>query len=246
MVDWQLSASLSLSLNFPEHQQLQSDNTPNRVIAIGDVHGCAAAFSALIEAIAPNPDDLLIPLGDLIDRGPESSAVIQMLIELSSDCQMQPVLGNHEEMMLQALHDPQMLEMWIRCGGTATLESYGFTGDLGVIEPSHLDFLASFADYYEFEDFFFVHANYDPQLPLAEQLVDLLRWTSLDERLPAAHHSGKKAIVGHTPERSGELFSLPHLTCIDTYCYGGGWLTAVDVLSGQVWQASRDGALREI
>lgn len=225
---------------------MKLQSTPNRVIAIGDVHGCAAALSVLIEVIAPNRDDLVIPLGDLIDRGPESSAVLQMLIELSTDCQLRPILGNHEEMLLQAMHDPKMLEMWTRCGGAATLKSYGFAGDLKVIQPSHLNFLANFSDYYEFEDYFFVHANYDPGLPLVEQPIDLLRWTSLDERLPAAHRSGKKAFVGHTPERSGEIFLLPHLTCIDTYCYGGGWLTAVDVLSGQVWQANREGALREI
>jgi serine/threonine protein phosphatase 1 len=35
------------------------------------------------------------------------------------------------------------------------------------------------------------------------------------------------------------------LVCIDTYCHGGGWLTALDVSSGDVWQTRRDGAFRE-
>ncbi|MEQ8208964.1 MAG: metallophosphoesterase family protein [Lacipirellulaceae bacterium] len=225
---------------------MKIEGNPKRVIAIGDIHGCAAALSALIEAILPVKDDLVIPLGDLVDRGPSSSTVIQMLLEIGQECQLRPILGNHEEMMLQAMNDPKMLEMWLRCGGASTLESYGFSGDLAVVEPSHLDFLSAFSDYLEVEDFFFVHANYDPGLPFAEQPADLLRWTSLDQELPSAHTSGKHAIVGHTPERSGEIFSLPHLTCIDTYCYGGGWLTAMEVLSGQIWQASAEGSLREI
>ena len=56
--------------------------------------------------------------------------------------------------------------------------------------------------------------------------------------------SGKKAIVGHTPDPSGEIFDIGHLMCIDTYCYGGQWLTAADVANGTIWQANDKGQLR--
>ena len=55
---------------------------------------------------------------------------------------------------------------------------------------------------------------------------------------------GKTAIVGHTPQGTGEILDLGYLICIDTYCVGGGWLTALDVESGRVWQANREGRLR--
>jgi len=44
---------------------------PGRTIAIGDIHGCSLALKALVDAIDPGPDDLLVPLGDYIDRGPD-------------------------------------------------------------------------------------------------------------------------------------------------------------------------------
>jgi serine/threonine protein phosphatase 1 len=62
--------------------------------------------------------------------------------------------------------------------------------------------------------------------------------------MPPPHYSGKKAIVGHTPQVSGEILDVDYLACIDTCCYGGGWLTAIDVDSGRQWQANQDGQLR--
>ena len=53
---------------------------------------------------------------------------------------------------------------------------------------------------------------------------------------PSPHVSGKRAIVGHSSQKSGEILDLGHLVCIDTYCYGGGWLTALDVDTDEVWQ----------
>jgi len=50
--------------------------------------------------------------------------------------------------------------------------------------------------------------------------------------------------VGHTSQKSGEILDLGHVVCIDTFCHGGGWLTAMDVMSGDVWQADRHGQMR--
>ena len=72
----------------------------------------------------------------------------------------------------------------------------------------------------------------------------MLRWHSLHESLPTRHLNGKIAVVGHTANKNGEILDHGHLICIDTYCYGGGWLTRLDVFSGATWQASRDGKLR--
>ncbi len=63
--------------------------------------------------------------------------------------------------------------------------------------------------------------------------------------LTGPHKSGKVAIVGHTADRTGEVFNLKHLVCIDTFCYGGKWLTAIDVTTGKIWQTNQIGELRE-
>ena len=83
----------------------------------------------------------------------------------------------------------------------------------------------------------FVHAYYEPDRPLHEQPWHGLRWASLPP-IPARHCSGKVAIVGHTPQKSGEVLDLGYLKCIDTFCHGGGWLTALEVGTGKVWQAN--------
>ncbi len=65
-----------------------------------------------------------------------------------------------------------------------------------------------------------------------------------DAATAVPHHSGKVAVVGHSPQQSGEVLDLGFLVCIDTNCVRGGWLTALDVGTGQVWQADCAGRLR--
>ncbi len=98
-------------------------------------------------------------------------------------------------------------------------------------------------NYFENDTHFVVHANYDPDLPLDEQPDDLLRWVKLTQEVPGPHMSGKRAVVGHTHDREGRIFEVPHLVCIDTYCYGGKWLTAMELESGKIWQSDPYGKL---
>ena len=216
----------------------------SRTIAIGDIHGCIAALETVLRANDPQPEDLLITLGDYVDRGPDSAGVVSRLIKLESQCRLVPILGNHEEVMLRAVAagSGQPMTFWMVCGGDATLESYGTS--LENIPAEHLDFLRNCRSYVETESHLFLHANYHPHLPLNQQTAAQLRWTSLVQQRPAPHCSGKTAIVGHTSQKDGQVLDLGHLQCIDTYCYGGGWLTAFDVQAKQYWQADRDGNLR--
>lgn len=216
-----------------------------RLIAIGDIHGCRTALEALLEAIEPQKDDILVFLGDFVDRGPDSKGVIETLIGLRKQTRVVGLLGNHEEMMLEVFRGDQPHHDWLRHGGIETLESYGFSGDLDILPPGHEQFLDSLGDYFETDDYFFTHAAYDPDTPLEHQATDILRWYSLNEGLPSPHQSGKVAVVGHTANRDGNILDVGHLICIDTYCYGGGWLTALDVHSRQTWQASPTGQLRQ-
>jgi serine/threonine protein phosphatase 1 len=214
-----------------------------RTIAIGDIHGCAAALEALVEALQPQPEDTLVVLGDAVDRGPHSRQVLERLIALRGQCRMIPLLGNHEEMLLAVL-DGISPYRWINYGGAATLESYGFTGSLDVIPAAHREFLQSCLPYWETATHFFIHAGYVPHLPLDRQPGDIARWQTLSDDLPKPHYSGKIAVVGHSPQRNGEVLFLDHLWCIDTYCYGDGWLTGFDVTTGEAWQTNQQGEAR--
>ena len=214
---------------------------PSRIITIGDIHGCLTALDTLLDKIAPAEDDLLIPLGDYVDRGPNSKGVIDRMLELETVCDLRPILGNHEQMMQSVLLGETGPSDWLRYGGVATLESYGFEGDLTGVPEAHRDYLDRCIDYYETETHFFLHANYVSDVPLDQLDGEILRWVSLAMSMPGPHQNGKIAIVGHTPDEHGEIMDVGFLKCIDTYCYGGQWLTALDVLSGRVWQANEEG-----
>lgn len=203
------------------------------------------ALKSLVEHLCPQLDDTIIMLGDYVDRGPDSRGVIDYLISLSKRCRLVPLFGNHEEMMFEVLVDEKPPYDWLRHGGVDTLDSYGFVGDLNVVPESHRDFLRNLVDYFKTDTHFFVHANYDPNLELDEQPPELLRWIKLTDLMPPPHRNGLRAVVGHTHHREGGILELPHLICLDTYCYGGFWLTAMDVESGKIWQVNSEGCLRE-
>jgi serine/threonine protein phosphatase 1 len=217
-----------------------------RTIAIGDIHGCAVALAALLERLQPTPHDTIILLGDYVDRGPDSRAVLERLIVLSRQCTLVPILGNHEEMLLASRCSADALQRWLRSGGVATLDSYGHGTHPRELPADHIAFIESCRPYYETDRHIFLHANYEPDDPLAQQSPTLLRWWSLRESMPARRHiSGKTVILGHTPQENGDVLDRNFLVCIDTYCYGGGWLTAMDVEGKIFWQANDVGQFRE-
>lgn len=218
---------------------------PARTIAIGDVHGCASALEALLAAIAPAPDDTIITLGDYVNRGSDSRLVLDRLITLAGECRLVPILGNHDQVFLDCLTGlDQLKPVLLRMGGEATLASYGAKKSLRAVPGPHIEFLRLCLPYHETESHVFLHANYDPDAPWPRQRVEQIRWTSLRETTPPPHVSGKTVIVGHTAQKSGEILDLGYLKCIDAFCYGGGWLTALDVHSGRLWQFSKTGRRR--
>ena len=242
-----------------------------RTIAIGDIHGCRQAFEALLAAIAPQPDDCLILLGDFVDRGPDSWSVIERILQLRNEYSLVSLLGNHEQMLLEVIDYPDnrdSLRLWLGFGGDATLESYRlgreklppltnadvpFRKWLWKLEESrtelrrfpvpHLEFLRACSSYHETRTHLFVHANCRPDVAPAEESEQNLRWEVVDARWTKPHQSGKILVVGHTAQKDGKILDLGYLVCIDTYCHGKGWLTALDVDSGQYWQADLEGRM---
>ncbi len=211
---------------------------PERTIAVGDVHGCSKALKALIDAIRPTPDDLIVMLGDYVNRGPDSRGVLDTLADLKDRCRLVPILGNHDEMLLRA-HAGLPAAATVPGGPP---RDWG--RELPNLNPANLAFLKSCVGFHETETHLFVHAAYNPAQPMDRQPAVLLRWHSLKSGVPRPHFSGKTAVVGHSSQKNGKILDLGHLVCIDTYCHGGGWLTALDVASGRTWQAGRDGKLR--
>ena len=217
----------------------------DRHIAIGDIHGCVHALDAVLDAVQPTSRDLIVCLGDVIDYGRDSRETIATLMQLAEKSQLVLVQGNHEEMLFAALEDPCVEESWLNCGGISTVNSYRFCGGIQDIDPDHIAFLRTSVDYFETDSHIFVHANYCPETPMDEAQPYTLRWSLVDSKPPEWHLTHKPVIVGHTEQHSGEILNLESLICIDTYCRGYGWLTALDVKSGDRWQASRWGVLRE-
>ena len=222
-----------------------SSTTRRRIIAIGDIHGCVNALDSILEAIQPCADDLLISLGDFVDQGCETRLVIDCLRDLRDRCELVCLTGNHEEMLLAARSSEPALRHWEVCGGVQTLNSYRFGGTLDDIPEDHWEFVRSCRDFFETDNHIFVHANFDPRLPMPAQEDYTLRWELLEPDVARCHGSGKTVIVGHTEQADGEVLDLGCVKCIDTACWRYGWLTALEVNTNQIWQASRFGQLRE-
>ncbi len=218
-----------------------------RHLAIGDIHGCYRSLRTLIEFVDVREEDVLITLGDYVDRGPDSDKVLQWLIQYENRGQLVPLRGNHEVMMLMARKDPEQLEHWLKNGAGATLESYSpFENDPGKlvdIYDEHWDFVENgLLPYYEIDTHFFVHANAYAELPLGDQPEFMLYWENLND--PPRHESNRIMVCGHTSQRDGIPYSNGNAICIDTNACRGGWLTCLDVDSEYVYQANEAGETR--
>jgi serine/threonine protein phosphatase 1 len=220
-----------------------------RVLAIGDIHGCLAPLNQLLDWVKPTGDDLLVTLGDYVDRGPDSKGVLDRLIELKRHLNLVCLRGNHEQMMVDGVLGGRAdLKMWLGVGGVETLASYGIAPGrdetLDAIPRGHWDFLHDdLADYHETEHFIFAHATVLPDHDMPDQPDYALLWEFLPDAM--RHHSGKTVICGHTNQKSGVPKVIPGAACIDTTAYKNGWLTCLDAISGRYWQADLQGRTRE-
>jgi serine/threonine protein phosphatase 1 len=218
-----------------------------RHLAIGDIHGCFNALTTLVDHVGLRPDDTIVTLGDYVDRGPNSAAVLDFIIELSRTHNLVPLRGNHEIMMLDSRQKQSWFHAWLNYGGDATLISYtGGSFDAAAFESipdTHIDFLENkLLPYYECESHFFVHAYADEKRALADQKDATMYWRRYGD--PGLHCSGKIMVCGHTIQKTGLPASNDASICIDTWAYGEGWLSCLDVESGDVWQANEEGDAR--
>ncbi len=225
-----------------------------RIYAIGDIHGRLDLLDALLDKIEaddaarPPAETMLIFLGDLIDRGPESAQVVARVMEVKAALPSTRILmGNHEEVFLMALSgDLPALKFFVRIGGKPTILSYGIDQQSyddadyaelmammqAQVPEAHAEFMRSFEDLIVVGDYAFVHAGIDPAVPLEEQRTKDLRWIR-EVFLNHRHPLDKIIVHGHTIADEVEL--LPHRIGLDTGAYASNRLSALGVEGEDRW-----------
>lgn len=235
---------------------------PAAVYAIGDVHGCLDQLVALEERIIADGagfagEKWIVTLGDYIDRGPASGAVLDHIASPAPPgFRRIALIGNHEQMMLDFLDNPPRYIEWLQWGGLETAESYGMPPDpemrwrrsphvyaemlRPLIPLRHLTLLRNLPVCLSLPRFFFVHAGIRPGVSLERQEDADLIWI----RAPFlnAGPTAKLTVVhGHTPVDEPEF--APGRVDIDTGCFYSGTLTALRVTpDDDLWIAQAMGA----
>jgi serine/threonine protein phosphatase 1 len=203
------------------------------IYAIGDIHGSFNALETLLKSFKPTSDDTFVFLGDLINRGPKSKQVIDLLIDFSKPKNAIFLRGNHEIMIMVARLDETRLHAWIHFGGDTTLNSYKIKPKkkwASKISKEHWAFIDNTLPYHQIGKYIFVHAGLEPGKSLEEQNKYSLFWKKYVT--PTAYSDHEIVICGHTVRKNGEIANFGHTICIDTYAYGGKWLTCLNVESG--------------
>jgi serine/threonine protein phosphatase 1 len=220
-----------------------------RLYVIGDIHGRADLLDRMIELIsadldaAPAADPLTVTIGDYVDRGPDSRAVVERLAQNPFPGDFVALKGNHEQLLEDFLGDPSIAEHWRRLGGIETLHSYGV--DVGLtmrgrdypvaaaamrqsVPQAHLDFLAGLSTSLVVGRYFLCHAGIRPGVPLPQQRKEDLLWIR-NPFLDSRTDFGMTVVHGHTPVEQPEI--LPNRINIDTGAFMTGRLTCA-VLEG--------------
>lgn len=218
-------------------------HSSNRRIVIGDVHGHYDGLMMLMDTIAPQKGDEVYFLGDLIDRGPKSAQVVEYVRSSGYSC----VLGNHEQMLLEAFPNGQVfapaLQNWLHSGGRATMASYDNVESL----LEHLDWIRTFPTYLDLGDLWLVHAGVHPNRPIEQQGFQEFCWIRDDfHTSQKPFFSDKLIITGHTITFTfsgvmpGDIVSGNGWIDIDTGAYHAksGWLTAFDTTCQKVYQVN--------
>ena len=215
-------------------------------MVIGDIHGYLCPLRALIDTVAPQKNDLLIFLGDYVDKGPDVKGVIDYLIDLRETSNAVFLRGNHDQMMIDAYREPAKSAIWSCLAGEQPLASYGNDSSIELLKKvpeDHWAFLETGCrDYYETPEFIFVHGGIQPHVSPADEDPERLQWMTLS--LAEPHASGRTVICGHSRQPSGKITDLGHTICVDTGITHGGWLSCLALDTFQYWQANAEGHVR--
>jgi serine/threonine protein phosphatase 1 len=201
-----------------------------KIFAVGDIHGCLDKLTLLMGMIEPDREkDILLFLGDYIDRGTESKRVVDYLIELAGRYRRVIFLkGNHEQMFDCYLDGTDKL-WFLSNGGQATMDSYlreETRAGTSLVPEAHLKFFKGLRLYYETDKYIFVHAGLKANIPLDMQDEWDMLWIR-DEFIFSNFDFGKRVIFGHTPFY--EPLVLDNKIGIDTGAVYGNKLTCLEL-----------------
>jgi serine/threonine protein phosphatase 1 len=224
-----------------------------RVYAVGDIHGRLDLLTEINQLIHEDayarqaPRNVVVYLGDYIDRGPQSREVIDELIDHPlPGFEQVHLIGNHEDSLLRFLADAQIGPAWLEYGGLATLHSYRVktidprsTRDLlraqeelrEKLPDRHLRFLRGLSPWHVEGDYYFVHAGVRPGVPLDGQVPEDFLWIR-DTFLESNAEFGKIIVHGHTI--TDDPVVRHNRIGIDTGAFASGKLTCL-VLEGEAW-----------
>ena len=253
-------------------------------MVIGDIHGCATALKTLLNEVQPRQDDLIITLGDYVDRGPASYEVLEILIRLYKQGSLVPLRGNHEillllncqkycsqswyesirntdnkrqlftnakatnmELRIAKIKMATLIPLWNNCGSETTVRSYCQVNHrrLPIIPEHHFHFFdQDCVDWYELDEFIFVHGGVSTSMPIDKTNIQTLHWkrtNSLTEPRPC---SGKIIVCGHSVQENAIPGLGKNAICLDTGACCGGWLSCFDLKSSECWQANEQREVR--
>ena len=213
------------------------------IYAVGDVHGENGALRETLAALPVTPSDLVVFLGDAINRGPDPFDCIEQILTFDR-CNKVFIQGNHEEALLLFLEDGE-ISVLAGLDAQSTLDSYarrGYAltpGDPNSLPLPHLRFYAQMEPwtlpFYITDDYIFTHAGWDLALPLPMQSTGALRWGKVKgETQPWWQQT---VVRGHTPFPKVMFARTKHYIGVDTGCSLGGPLSAVALPSGEVYTA---------
>ena len=242
-------------------------NRGDRVWVIGDVHGHSDALENLITELDPNPGDRIVLMGDLIDRGPDSRMVIRIAKERADTF---VIRGNHEDWALNGFEQNGAKTWapsldWLMAGGKQCLDSYSNSdSELNTEDWSRdLEWMMSMPHCLILDDWVLVHAGLEPSVPLESQTPRQMMWIR-DEFHDATEpvDPNRSVVFGHSithvvlGKEIGEVATSytkledgrPLWFGIDTGACDSksGWLTAMDLGSGELVQAKDDGESRRL
>ena len=221
------------------------------MFAIGDIHGCLDELTSLHKKIFTHDkfdvkNDLIIYLGDYIDRGKNSKEVINQILKLKNNkIKTVNLMGNHDEFMIDFLfNNKNNIENWLNFGLDQTIRSYGIEvvdfikdgfGDdiidqlrnrlLSTMSEEHINFFKGLELSFSSENYLFVHAGIDPRKKLTEQAKEDYLWSRSDIFFDKNFKAEKIIVHGHTPEEN--IVNYPFRINIDTGCFFSGKLSCV-------------------
>jgi serine/threonine protein phosphatase 1 len=189
-----------------------------------DIHGRYDLLCDGLAEIAARSEggaSVIVTIGDYVDKGPDSKAVIDRLQSgVGEGFHLIALKGNHDAMMVDALRDPARMAAWIAKGGDAALASYG--GDPAAVPQTHIDWLDGLRLMHVDTHRLYVHAGVDPEIPLDRQEEATLLWKRYPKGFPDGY--GKLHVVhGHDNDPHGPLL-YEGRTNLDTLAWRTGRL----------------------